>query len=435
MACHSKGQVAPFALTTYRQASGWAGAIAEAVEDRRMPPWHADPAYGTFANDAHLTEREIRTLVDWAAGGCPEGEPVEPLRPAGRPGGLVDPRARPRRRRCPRPFAVPAEGIVEYQEFEVDPGFREDRWVQAAEIRPGNRAVVHHCTVFLKPPGRERAGVHPGALGSYCLAATAPGTPPMILPPGMAKRIPAGWRLVFVVHYTPIGTAQTGPDPPRADLRPGPAVRKEVATQLLYDPDLASRRTRPITGSSRAGRRPPTCSCWRCSPTCTCAASRSATRPPIPTGRARPCSTSRATTSTGSTATCWRSRSGSPPARPLRCIAHYDNSADNPANPDPGATVRTGKQSRDEMFNGYFDVALADEDLSRPASPLAYLPIPPPPREALGLAPDPLRLRARPASRPSRPRVGQTDTPSLNRKSDLCRISRPAGSGSAEDCR
>ena len=68
MACHSKGQIAPFALTTYRQASGWAEAIAEAVEERRMPPWHADPAYGTFANDVHLSDDEIRILAIWARG-------------------------------------------------------------------------------------------------------------------------------------------------------------------------------------------------------------------------------------------------------------------------------------------------------------------------------------------------------------------------------
>jgi hypothetical protein len=54
-----------------------------------------------------------------------------------------------------------------------------------------------------------------------------------------------------------------------------------------------------------------------------------------------------------------------PAGTTLRCIAHYDNSAANPANPDPGATVHSGKQSTDEMFNGYFDVALADQDLTR----------------------------------------------------------------------
>ena len=138
----------------------------------------------------------------------------------------------------PQPFHVPAEGIVDYQQFVVDPGFREDRWIAAAEIQPGNRAVVHHCSVFLQPPGAGEPEYTPGALGSLCLAATAPGTPPMVLPPGMAKRVPAGWRLVFVIHYTTTGTAQS--DQTRLGLTfAAPAdVRREVATRLLYDPDL-----------------------------------------------------------------------------------------------------------------------------------------------------------------------------------------------------
>ena len=108
----------------------------------------------------------------------------------------------------PKPFTVPAEGVIEYQYFEVDPGFTEDRWVQAAEIRPGNRAVVHHCNVFLQPPGAE-GPAEQGALGSYALAAMAAGTPPLVLPEGMAKRVPPGWKLVFVMHYSAIGSEQT----------------------------------------------------------------------------------------------------------------------------------------------------------------------------------------------------------------------------------
>src|SRR5207249_6034503 len=110
--CHSKGQIAPFALTSYRKAAGWAEAIAEAVEDRRMPPWHADPRYGSFANDNHLSEREIQVLVSWARGGRPEGEPVAapPLAPPLGRWGIPGPDVIVA---MPRPFLVPAEGVVE----------------------------------------------------------------------------------------------------------------------------------------------------------------------------------------------------------------------------------------------------------------------------------------------------------------------------------
>jgi peroxiredoxin len=205
--CHRRGQSAPFPLTRYANARRWAGAIREVVEEGRMPPWGANPAHGKFANDPSLTAREKKTLLDWIAAGCPQGDPAHLPPPApfpdgwriGEPDLVVS---------MPEPFTVPAEGTIEYQYFVVDPGFREDRWVRAAEIRPGNPAVVHHCNVFLQPPGVEDpADVREqGALGSYALAMTAPGTPPLVLRDGLAKRIPAGWRLVFVVHYTAVGS-------------------------------------------------------------------------------------------------------------------------------------------------------------------------------------------------------------------------------------
>jgi peroxiredoxin len=359
VACHSKGQIAPFALTTYRQASGWGAAIAEAVAERRMPPWHADPAFGTFANDSHLSETEIRFLTTWVREGCVRGDPIEPLRPA-RPATDWSIPGPDLVLAIPRPFPVPAEGIVDYQEFEVDPGFREERWVAAAEILPGNRAVVHHCTVFLKPPGAADPEFTPGALGSFCLAATAPGTSPMVLPAGMAKRIPAGWRVVFVIHYAPNGTAQT--DQTRLGLtfaRPA-AVRHEVVTRLLYDPDL---RIPPHAADHRVEQS------WRAPADMLLLAM-------FPHMHLRgksfryeahyPDGTRETLLSVPRYDFNWQHRyelaapKRIPAGTTLRCIAHYDNSAANPANPDPNAMVRTGKQSSDEMFNGYFDLALAD---------------------------------------------------------------------------
>src|SRR5207248_9123263 len=128
-----------------------------------------------------------------------------------------------------RPLGLPAEGVIAYRYFDVDPGFREARWARPAETRPGNRAVVHHCTVFLKPPDTDEAKVA-GKLGSFCLAAMAPGTPPLLLPDGMAKRIPAGWRLLFVVHYTPVGTVQQDRTSIGLTFADPKNVKKEVAT-------------------------------------------------------------------------------------------------------------------------------------------------------------------------------------------------------------
>jgi peroxiredoxin/mono/diheme cytochrome c family protein len=371
VSCHGRGRVAPFALTTYRQASGRASAIAEAVEDRRMPPWGADPAFGTFANDAHLTDREVRTLADWARGGRVEGEPApgeEAETPPGDAGGWSIP-GPDLVAAMPETFAVPAEGVVEYQQFEVDPGSAKDRWVVAAELRPGAPSVVHHCTVCLRAPGSADLEATPGAIESFCLLPWAPGTSPLVLPPGMAKRIPAGWRLVFFVHYAPDGRPRR--DRTRLGLTfatPG-AVRREVATHLVHAPDLS---IPPRAADYRVERT------WR------------VPADALPLGMfphmhlrgksfrfeaGYPGGGGETLLSVPRYDFNWQTRyelatpKRIPAGTTIRCIATYDNSPANPANPDPAATVRAGPQGRDEMFNGYLDVAIDLRDPARRAAP------------------------------------------------------------------
>src|SRR5207244_11212045 len=118
----------------------------------RMPPWHANPHYGHFANDARMPAAEKELVYTWIRDGTPQGDPKDLAQPityteawrSPKPDLVLS---------MPAPFTVPAEGLVDYQHFEVDPGFTEDRWIQAAEMRPGNRSVVHHGLIFLRPPG------------------------------------------------------------------------------------------------------------------------------------------------------------------------------------------------------------------------------------------------------------------------------------------
>ncbi|MGI8980367.1 MAG: redoxin domain-containing protein [Pirellulaceae bacterium] len=205
--CHRPGEIGPFALTNYDESVGWAEMIAEVVSEQRMPPWHADPKHGKFANDARLSDEEKSLIHRWVAAGAPEGDKTD-LPPAkqfadgwqiGQPDQIVF--------MSEKPYNVPAKGEVRYQHFVVDPGFKEDKWIKAAECRPGNRAVVHHIIVGLADNFRQRketAGVH-----SEFLTATAPGARPLFLTDGRAKLIPAGSKLVFQIHYTPNGTATT----------------------------------------------------------------------------------------------------------------------------------------------------------------------------------------------------------------------------------
>jgi peroxiredoxin/mono/diheme cytochrome c family protein len=365
--CHRPGGIGPFTLDSAAAASRRAKAIAEAVAERRMPPWHADPRFGRFANDPSLTDAERRTIETWANAGAPLGEDPRSA------GGPQD--SNPRTWQMPEPdtivalpepFHVPADGVVDYQITEVDPGFREDVWVQAAEIRPGCRGVVHHATVYLRPPGAKEVAAVQGELQSFCLCAYAMGTPPMQLPTGHAKKIPAGWRLVFLIHYVPNGTAQidqTAIGLRRLDTR---QVKREVATNLLiandftippHAADHVITRNRTFTDNVHLlalfphmhlrGRS------FRYEAT-------------YPDGHIE------TLLSVPKWDMDWQHRyelaepKFLPAGTILTATAHYDNSSANPTNPDPNAAVRAGPRTEDEMFNGYYDFCLA-ETSERPA--------------------------------------------------------------------
>jgi peroxiredoxin len=364
--CHRPGQIGPFALTNYKEAAGWAAMIDEVVGQGRMPPWHADPKHGKFANDPRLSDREKELIAAWARDGAPEGDPADlPARPTfseewaiGTPDLVIS---------LPEPFKVPADGVVDYQFIEVDPGFKTDVWVKAAEIRPSNRAVVHHCNVFLRPPGSTGDFGAPGTLGSVCFAEIAPGTPAMILPDGMAKRIPAGWKLVFVMHYTPIGKVQQDQTSIGLILADAKAVKKEVATHLLLDanlsipPGVAEHR---VEHTERFTDDVLLLAFW---PHMHVRGKSFRYEAEYPDG------STEILLNVPRWDFAWQNRyvlaepKRLPAGTVMHCIAVYDNSENNPANPDPNVSVHTGPQSWDEMFNGYFEVVLADEDLTKPA--------------------------------------------------------------------
>ncbi|MBY0229009.1 MAG: hypothetical protein K2W96_07005, partial [Gemmataceae bacterium] len=366
-ACHRPGQSGPFALLSFQEAKSWAGAIREVVEEGRMPPWSADPKHGKFANDPSLTAGEKKSLLEWIDGGTPEGNPADGPPPRAFPDGWTIP-APDLIVEMPKAFTVPAEGVIEYQYFRVDPRFTEDRWVTAAEVRPGDPAVVHHCNIFLQPPGVESMEevAELGALGSVCLTMAAQGTPPLLLKDGRGKRIPAGWRLVFVMHYQSVGSVRT--DRTRLGLvfADPKDVRQEVATKLLYDPGL---RLPPRAASHRVEKE------W------------TATKDVLLLSlfphmhlrgksfryeRIRKDGSAETLLHVPKWDFAWQHRYELAEPRlvrageTIRCIAVYDNSDANPHNPDPSKEVRAGQQSTDEMFNGYFDVCLADEDMTRP---------------------------------------------------------------------
>ncbi len=205
--CHRPGQIGPMALEQYEDVSAWADSIREAVSEQRMPPWHADPRYGKFVNDRSLSAQEKQTLLSWIDQGTPRGEARDLPEPRQWPQGWII--GKPDLvLTMPRPYKVPAEAPkdgVPYQYFSVDPGFTEDKWVERAECKPGATEVVHHLIAFIVPKGETFRPDGPGNV----LTGTAPGDMPLMLEPGFAKKIPAGARIIFQMHYTPNGKAQT----------------------------------------------------------------------------------------------------------------------------------------------------------------------------------------------------------------------------------
>src|SRR6202167_5656361 len=200
--CHRPGQMAPMPLRTYEETRPWAKAIRDQVRSRKMPPWPADSCCGHFSNDRSLSAAEIETLVKWADTGAEKGDlrdaPPEKKWPGEWPHDLE--------LRMTKPFEVPASGAVEYQYFPIPTGFKEDRCVQAIDVRPGDRTVVHHIVVYIREPGSTWTG---GPTKSDILTVYAPGSSPDVWPQGMAKRVKAGSDLVFEIHYTPNGKPAT----------------------------------------------------------------------------------------------------------------------------------------------------------------------------------------------------------------------------------
>jgi hypothetical protein len=353
--CHRPGEIGPMPLVAYRDTRPWAKAIRDAVRRHDMPPWFADPCCGKFANDRTLTPAEIQTLSQWADTGATQGDARDapPARTWPRGGNLASPDAV---LTAPQPFAVPAKGAVEYQRFVLHTGFDGDRWVQAVEVRPGARSVVHHVVVYIREPGESWVE---GATRSDMLTVYAPGGAPEVWPEGMAKLIPKDSDLVMEIHYTPNGhevTDQTkvamvfakSPPPKRVltlqmqparlSIAPGDAnARLTVwgtlpndALLLGFFPHMHLRGKAfefNRTGGADDGR-----------PETMLRVSRYNFHWQLSYRLAQPIALTKGTR--------------------LAWTAWYDNSANNPLNPDPSAEVHWGEQSWEEMMVGFFYVAV-----------------------------------------------------------------------------
>ncbi len=351
--CHRAGEMAPMGFITYPQTRPWAKAIRDAVRSRKMPPWFADPCCGKFSNDRTLTATETETLVAWAESGAAKGDERDAPAPRKWPfeGNLSSPDAVIS---MPRAFNVPAKGAVDYQYFIVPAGLREDRWVQAVEARPGNRSVVHHAVVYIREPGST--WTH-GPTKSDILTVYAPGGSPEIWPDGMAKLIRAGSDLVFEIHYTPTGKPVADRTSVALKFARSPAEKRILTLQMGNDrfvipPGVRDQRVKV------SGTLPNDALLLGLFPHMHLRGKA------FEFIRIRDDGQPESLLKVSDYDFYWQLFYRLAIPLPLKkgtrleWIAHFDNSANNPRNPDPSEEVRYGQQSWEEMMIGFFDVAV-----------------------------------------------------------------------------
>jgi hypothetical protein len=397
--CHRPGEAAPFSVLSYRDVRPWAKSIKEKVLNREMPPWHADPHVGRWANDRRLSQEEIDTITAWVDQGAAEGNQPPASQPPsysegwliGKPDLIIE---------MPEEYTVAAEGPDEYQYFDVPTNFTEDRYVQMAEARPGDRKVVHHIIAFAVPPGTptlnkmpkemrdkavemslantpfyrdgflirmregqpvyDEASAVPEKLRGFnnvddFLTAYAPGSNYGVWAPGTVKRIPAGAIIRFQIHYSKVA-GETRKDrsmvgfvfakqPPANMLR-----TRAVANMFFQIPPQSPNHRVTASWSPRND-----ITIYSLMPHMHYRGKAMEIRVVYPDGRAE------ALLHVPNYSFAWQTSYF--PVKPIRIpggskievTGYFDNTAKNKFNPDPTKAVRYGEPTYDEMMMGFLD--------------------------------------------------------------------------------
>jgi hypothetical protein len=332
--------------------------IGEVIRERRMPPWHADPKHGSFANDRSMPEAEKQLIYQWIENGCSEGDPSDLPEPRKFTDGWQLPREPDVVLAMEESYDVPAEvgrEGVPYQRFRVPTGFTEDKWIEASEVRPGNRAVVHHTIVYVGPPGSKNRR------DWTFLAGYVPGLRYDPLPPGSAKRIPAGSDIVFEMHYTPNGSPQTDRTEIGlifADVK-NPNEVVEVITTEIGDDSFEippEEGNHVVTSTSQPTKKDLTL--LSMSPHMHLRGKAFKYELVTPDGNREVLLDVPAYDFNWQTRYRLKEPRVIPAGSVIHCRAVFDNSKDNPANPDPSQPVRWGDQSWEEMMLGFFDILM-----------------------------------------------------------------------------
>jgi hypothetical protein len=356
ISCHSTGNIGPFAMSSYSKVRGYSDQMREEIMTRRMPPWSADPHYGVFQGDRSLSSAESQTLLRWIDAGAPRGEGEDSLAEIakkeipedawvlGRPDYVVTPSER---------MQIPATGVVDYITNIVECPIPNDAWLKGAIIHPDNKKVLHHVIVYLEYPKG-----YPGSdrWEEKWLVGWAPGAKASFYPEGTGKFLPKGCKLRFQLHYTPYGKETS-------DLTElGLYLHKErppVALQMRgvangdfkVPPHSADSRTLAIMDF------PHDTVIYEMSPHMHKRGSWFRYEALSPDGRFETLLSVPRYNFNWQSSYRFAEPKRIPAGTRVLCTGGFDNSKDNPDNPDPEKTVRWGDQSFDEMFIGFMTVS------------------------------------------------------------------------------
>ena len=365
--CHRTGEIGPMPLMTYADAKKWSTAITQRTSAKTMPPWFAAPGIGHFSNDPSLTAQQIQTLAAWAHSGAPAGNPADAPPPRHWSPGFIIPKP-DLVITMPKPVPIPAHGDIEYTYEIVHTNFTEDRWVQMSEIRPSSRAHVHHAVVYIRPPGSDWMAGKPvnqpftamsmaeAETKSDILLVYAPGSSPDEWPAGMAKKIPRGSDLIFQMHYTADGHAAQDQTSIGLVFAKAPPNQQVMTLQLTNSHFRIPPRDPSYRVEAR-GTIPNDCTLLSFFPHLhlrgkefeyNIVHSPESIEPLLKVNYNF----------------YWQLsyRLAEPrflkAGTELQAVAIFDNSKNNPHNPDPNAEVVWGDQTYDEMMVGFFDIGV-----------------------------------------------------------------------------
>jgi hypothetical protein len=369
--CHRPTMFAPMSLMTYDEVRPWARAIKQRVANREMPPWHAEGPMGIFKNDPRLSKAEIDTISAWVDAGAPKGADKDMAATPkyqdggwtiGKPDAIVSMAVE---------YHIPADGIVPYLNFRVPTNFDEDKWIQAYEFRPSNRAQVHHIVASIAPAPSNGAPASSSpvvaAEGMGGLGNLVPSRPGVVLPPGVAKLLPAHSDIILQMHYTTNGAASTdrtevglifAKEPPKQAVVGGGGLTNVNFVIPPNDPNFEVRTKRTLPEDTLL---------WSMMPHMHVRGKDMTYIAHYPDGHSEVLLSVPHYDFNWQTTYEFVRPKLLPKGTEVEVIAHYDNSSGNKNNPDPSHEVRWGDQTWEEMMIGAAE-ALHDRPTAKPST-------------------------------------------------------------------